>query len=151
VTNSLPHSPIPVQLPQKFRDCESRFQSSNDRKHSATCRGFLDLSTCRRTSSLLPHQTTRFFSTGLRDPRVTTISTTRTSPFYVRAVRRSRETRGHWLRENLPPPPDECADRQCGVVGGLRGGSSKGVLRVIERERERIVEREEETQQKERE
>lgn len=60
---------------------------------------------------------------------------TRITPFYVRAVRRSRETRGHWLRENLPPPPDECADSQCGVVGGFRGWLERGGC-TIERERE---------------
>lgn len=73
-----------------------------------------------------------------KHPRATTM-TTRTSPFYVRAVRRSRETRGHWLRENLPPPPDECADRQCGVVGGLRGVARKGCL--VERQRKSEGER----------
>jgi len=109
------------------------------RKHSLE----LSVSTRRRTSSLFPAHWaySRDFSqpacenSHAKHSHATTMTTTtRTSPFYVRAVRRSRETRGHWLRENLPPPLDECADRQCGVVGGLRGVARKGCL-VSDRER----------------
>lgn len=48
-----------------------------------------------------------------------------TFPFSVRAVRRSRKTRGHWLRQDDPPPPDECADRGGGGGWLSRGGRAR--------------------------
>ncbi|EFN66205.1 hypothetical protein EAG_13896 [Camponotus floridanus] len=112
------------------REGRSLIRSSNDRSplqarsSSEECRASLRSCTrsCESLSGLRKHPREQ----RRREP----------PPFYVRAVRRSRETRGHWLREKLPPPPDECADRQCGVVGGLRGWLERGGC-TMERDRKR--------------
>lgn len=94
----------------------------------------------RLTSGALGHASSLSRPAFEKRAREQTHAMTREPPrFNVRAVRRSRETRGHWLRENLPSPPDECADRQCGVVvGGLRGVARKGWFAgATERKRER--------------
>lgn len=88
------------------------------------------MSTTNNTDPVFIYHPVGIIRTKLRAPRCTLVprglrTRENTFPFSVRAVRRSRKTRGHWLRQDDPPPPDECADRGGGGGWLSRGGRAR--------------------------
>jgi len=124
-------SPSPFE---ELRDRETHRLSIVDRR--PPCRGSLGSSPwalVRKPSYTSGHaKVDRLAWTAREHPRD---DVDENLPVLRRAVRRSRETRGHWLRENLPPPPAECADRRLRGSGWPSRVARKGWL--LERRRER--------------